>query len=93
MTKKREVGQKSLKDVRAAWKRAHAAWNTTEKSLARLAAADTVLLRSLRDAGVQWTHQAKAVINTTGRTLNRKRRSAVREFERLTGRHVAARTT
>lgn len=91
MTRKGE--QERLQDVRAAWKRAHTAWNATEKSLARLAAADGVLLRSLRDAGVEWTHKAKAVIDTTIHALNRKRRSAVREFEKLTRRHAAARTT
>jgi len=80
-----------MKDVRAAWKHAQTAWNHMEAALVSLAEAEAVLLHSLRGAGVAWTKKAKSEINATIKDLDKKRKNATKQFDKLTRRHEVLR--
>ena len=83
----RAAAKDPMKDVRTAWKKTLTAWGRVESSLVSLAEAEAALLRSLRGAGMALTRKARSEINATVKDLDRKRRSATREFEKLAKRH------
>jgi hypothetical protein len=85
------VAGAQVNEVKSAWKKAQQAWVRVEASLASLVESDKVLIQKLRKAGKAVAKEARVEARSVVRELDRKRKSALKRFEKVAGQHKTLR--
>lgn len=85
---KRKTAAAPANQIRKAWKDAQHAWVRVEDSLAKLVESDKALIQELRKAGKTATTKAKREVRTVAKDLDRKRKNALKRFDKITGLHL-----